>query len=71
MTKLEQASREALNEFDKVADAAFEEFVFASKYGTKAETQLAKQAWKQATAIVLAVDTALQEVREKVSKTKA
>lgn len=71
MTSLEQASREALNEFDKVADAAFEEFVFASKYGTKAEAQLAKQAWQQATAVVLAVDTALTDVQEKVSAVKA
>lgn len=67
MTSLEQASREALNEFAKVADATFEEFVFASKYGTKAETQLAKQAWQQATAVERAVDTALTNVREKIT----
>ena len=66
MTSVEQVSRKVLTQFEKVADAAFEEFVFASKYGTKAEAGQAKQAWKQAAAVVLAVDTALTDVREQM-----
>lgn len=71
MTEIEKIGYKVLSQFDKATDVAFNDYVFATKYGKKAQILSAKRAWEQSIAIAGAVDRALYEVRTELEAVKA
>ena len=63
MDNLQALHSNILNTYEQIADEAFEGYKFSSLYGKKSEARLAKAKWDEAVAVVVAVDSALFEMR--------
>lgn len=71
MNKIESASSKILKKYEEASDVAWDNYRYASKYGKKAEKLEARKAWQEATAVLVAVDTALYDLRWEMERASA
>jgi hypothetical protein len=71
MNKIESAANKILRKYEIASDEAWENYRYATKYGKKAEKLETRKVWQEATAVLVAVDTALYDLRWEMERDSA
>jgi hypothetical protein len=71
MNKIESASNKILRKYEVASDEAFENYRYAAKYGKKAEKLETRKVWQEALSVLVAVDTALNDLRWEMERESA